>query len=376
MPSRTLDPMDWFGDDRSGDRAKRVSTDARRLPFWAGELFLVAIVLASLVTIFSAVFSSKVEPSGRVALTGHTHLVEAVAFSPDGKTLASCGWDSSVRLWDMNRLKRGETKGKPIVLPHDSVRFAVGFSPDGTLLGAAGERSFTVWSCALGHYEPKFEQEGETFRCLVFSPDGQTLALGSDDGSIQLRDSSTGRERATIKAHADVVRSLAFSPDGRLLVSSGQDGQIILWDAVRGTCVRPLSHPGYNPLHVVAFSPDGRSIAVGQLAASPEDLILLDPDTGRIHGRLPGRGLGINALVFSPDGRTLATAGADRCIKLWDLKEGKEHATLRDGVGWVKSLAFSADGAWLAFAGSDHAVRIWHLTQARSQVVGRAPLNA
>jgi WD40 repeat protein len=110
---------------------------------------------------------------------------------------------------------------------------------------------------------------------------------------------------------------------------------------------------------------------VGEVAVSPQDVILLDPDTGSIHGRLPGRGFGINALAFSPDGRILATAGTDRCIKLWDLKEGNEEATLRDGVGWVKSLAFSVDGAWLAFVGSDHSVRIWNLTQVRSQVLGK-----
>jgi WD40 repeat protein len=376
MRSRKLELPNWSEDDRLDVHAKKMSTGSRRLPFWTGELFLVAIVIACAVVIYTAVFSEKLETTGRMTLAGHTQPIESVTFSPDGKTLASCGWDASVRLWDLSALKRGAAKREPVVLPHESVRFAAAFSPDGTLLAAAGHRSLTIWSCASGQFKPKFEKEGETYRCLAFSPDGRTLALGGDDGSVRLWDTSTGRERAAIRAHGDVVRSLAFSPDGRRLVSSGQDNQIILWDAVHDTCIRPLSHPGYNPVHIVAFSPDGGIIAVGEVAPSAADVVFLDPETGKILGRLPGRGLGINALVFSPDGRALATAGMDRCIKLWDVKSGKEQTALQDDVGWVKSLAFSADGVWLAFPGRDYTVRIWDVSRKQSQLVGEAPAKA
>jgi WD40 repeat protein len=353
-----------------------VTISSKRFPFWIGELFLVAVVIASSVLVLSAVFSEKLDTTGRVTLAGHTQPIESVTFSPDGKTLASCGWDASVRLWDLGALKRGASGQAPLILPHESVRFAAGFSPDGTLLVAAGHRSMTIWSCESGQFRPKIEKEGQTYRCLAFSPDGGTLALGGDDGTVRLWESSSGKERFAIRAHGDVVRSLAFSPDGRHLVSAGQDSQIILWDAVNGTSIRPFSYPGYNPVHIVAFSPDGGMIAVGEVAPSAADVILLDPETGKILARLPGRGHGINALVFSPDGRTLATAGMDRSIKLWDVKTGNERTALQDDVGWVKSLAFSADGVWLAFPGRDYTVRIWDVSRNQSQLVGEAPAKA
>jgi len=150
----------------------------------------------------------------------------------------------------------------------------------------------------------------------------------------------------------------------------------MLWDPIRGVSLRSLGYSGANPVQIVAFSADGRDVAVGEIADGPQDIILLDPETGEVRTRLTGHLRGVSALAFSPDGHTLASAGLDRCIKLWDLTDGKEQASLRDGVGTVKSLSFSVDGAWLAFAGSDYTVRIWDLASGQSHVVGRAPLKA
>jgi len=340
----------------------------------SGQLFLVVILITGSAMVCSRAFMDPVDSSHPVKLKGHTQLVEAVAFSPDGKTLASCGWDNSVHLWDVTRLKNG-TKAEPVVLPHGSVRYAVAFSPDGTLLAAAGQDSLTIWSCQSEHYRPVVEREGETYRCVAFSPDGGTLALGSDNGTVQLWDVSTGVERAVLRGHAEVVRSISFSPDGRRLVSSGQDRQIMLWDTVRGVSLRSLAFPGSYPVQFVAFSPDGREVAMGEVADSPQDVVLVDADTGAVRKRLTGHRQGLSALAFSPDGHTLASAGVDRCIMLWDLTQEQPQAEIRDGVGLVRSLSFSRDGAWLAFAGSDYTVKIWDLASRWSHEVGRAPLR-
>jgi WD40 repeat protein len=256
------------------------------------------------------------------------------------------------------------------------VRYAVAFSPDGTLLAAAGQDSLTIWSRGSGQHTPVTEKDGATYRCVAFSPDGSTLALGTDDGTVELWDADAKVERAVLRGHVDVVRSISFSPDGKRLVSSGQDRQIMLWDAEHGVAIRALGYSGPNPVQVVAFAPDGRNIAVGEVTDSPLDVVLLDTETGAIKMRLKGHRHGVNALSFSPNGQLLATAGVDRCIKLWNLADGIEQVTLKDGVGTVRSLSFSVDGSWLAFAGSDSTVKIWDLAKQQSHLVGRAPVRA
>ncbi len=375
MRRRELEAPGWARDDAAGEFSHRGSFATRRLWLIGGELLLVAIVVAGTAMVLSAVFTDPIGRPKRVSLSDHTQLVEAVAFAPDGRTLASCGWDQSVHLWDVAGVLNGKPGSEPVVLGHDSVRFALGFSPDGSLLVAAGQNSLTIWRRTAGRYIPRARTEGETFRCVAFSPDGQTLALGCDDGSIRLWDSSMVRERNRLPGHGGVVRSLSFSPDGRTLVSSGQDRQILLWDPVRCQRIRSLGTAGGNPVQIVAYSPDGKDLAVGESSGNEVDVTLIDPATGEVRMRLAGHKAGVFAMAFSPDGEILATAGGDRCIKLWNLKEGKEQITLHDGVGRVKSLAFSVDGEWLAFAGGDCTVRMWDVSRQQSHVVGRAPLK-
>ena len=290
--------------------------------------------------------------------------------------LASCGWDNSVRIWDLGGLKTGSLVDEPIILPNESVRFGLAFSPDGKRLASGGHRSLTIWSCASRGLEPLARREGTTYRCLAFSPNGTTLALGCDDGRVVLLDGENADELAVLRGHVDVVRSVAFSPDGSLLVSSGQDRQIILWNAIKGTRIRSLARSGPNPVQVVAFSPRGDQVAVAEVSSGPHGITLIDPATGDIRSAIAGHNSGVSAMAYSPDGQTLATAGADRTIKFWSVKDGQERATLIEGVGCVRSISFSPTGEWLAYAGSDLTVKLWHLSGERSLVVGRCPLNS
>ena len=239
-----------------------------------------------------------------------------------------------------------------------------------------GLNSLTIWSCSSKDCEPLVRKEGTTYRCLAFSPDGKTLALGCDDGSVRLLDGETAEERAVLRGHADVVRSLAFSPDGAFLVSSGQDREILLWDAIAGARIRSIGHPGLEPRAggrlLAARQARGRRRGFGKPAGHHSRRSC----DGRDCLRLAGHDSGVNALAFSPDGQTLATAGGDRTIKFWNLKDGSERATLNEGVGCVRSISFSPDGDWLAYAGNDLTIRVWHLSRAQALLVGRCPLKA
>jgi WD40 repeat protein len=360
--------------DRLDEPAIARGFHSKRASLWFGEILLVAIVVVGFAMVTSVIFSEQREEPERVALKGHTQVVEAVAFSPDGNRLASCGWDNSVRIWNLKA--DGSTPAEPVVLPHDSVRFALAFSPDGSRLACGGHNSLTIWACSSTDFEPLARRVGTTYRCLAFSPDGSTLALGCDDGSIRLLDARTVEERAVLRGHNDVVRSVAFSRDSSLLVSSGQDREILLWNAIDGARIRSIGHSGSNPVQVVAFSPSDNRVAVGEVSGSPQAITLVDSATGDVVSTLTGHDSGVNALAFSPDGQTLATAGVDRTIKIWNLKEGKERATLNEGVGCVRSLSFSPDGDWLAYAGTDLAIRVWHLSRETTKLVGRCPLSA
>jgi len=372
MPRRNYDPTSWSASPRLGDEdePERAFHATWRIPLLAWEFLLVIILIGAAAVFSSSHFEGdQVNSSDRKQPAGHTRLVEAVAFSPDGRTLASCGWDNVLYLWDVSRLA-DQRAVEPVVLPHDSVPFAIAFSPDTRTLAVGGFHSLTIWAREPDGYKIVLEDEGTTYRCLAFSPDGRSLALGGDDNKVRIWDMPSGRERAVMNGHLDVVRSLAFSPDGRRLISTGQDRLAMLWDAIRGEAIRPLGGAGSNPVQFAAFSPDGLSIALGESAGTPQDITVIDVETGLIRTRLTGHLSGVNALAFSPDGRTLASAGIDRTIRLWDLATGTEKTSRRDDVGWVKSISFSPDGAWLAFAGSDSSVRIWDLKNQRSFRVG------
>jgi len=372
MPPRKLHAVTWSRSREPAEEDESVATCGGRLSRIIGEFVLVGIVVAGATMLLSAALAEpEINGAQPLARNYQTKTIDAVAFSPDGKTLAWCGRDDSILLWDVGRVSPGPG-AEPVSLPHDAILYSVAFSPDGSLLVAGGKDSLTIWACKSGQYTQLVQKATETPRCLSFSADGRTLATGSDDGVVRLWDMPSAGERAALRVHENVVRSVAFSPDGRRLVSSAQDARIILWDTVRNTAIRSFLEETPNPVRIVAFSPDGRDLAVGEIGSYPTDVTVLDLETGAVRIRLTGHAEGVNAVAFSADGLTLATAGIDRCIKLWDLVTGKETTTLDSGVGFVKSLAFSRDGAWLASAGDGDTIKIWDGVRRRSLLLGHA----
>ncbi|MEU6352409.1 AAA family ATPase [Streptomyces sp. NPDC047072] len=309
-------------------------------------------------------------------LTGHTALVHSVAFSPDGTTLASGGADDTVRLWDVTDPAHAEPLGSPLT-GHTGPIWSVAFSPQGhTLAAASADSTASLWNVADPRHpsqvgEPLAGSSGEMY-ALGFSPDGRTLATGSGDSTVRLWSVPT----------ADMVgASGAFRRDGKVLATAGRDGRIRLWnvaDPARPVALgKPFTPVAGDPGTQVLFSPDGRTLAV--LTSGQVHLWnVTEPARPAPYGPaldLRSRFMGPDALAFSPDGRTLATAYDDHRLQLWDVTDPARpvsHGPVAGHKGYIDGLAFSPDGHTLASGSADGTIRLWKVTDpARPTPLGR-----
>jgi WD40 repeat protein len=276
-----------------------------------------------------------------------------VAFSPDGKRVASGGDDTRIFLWDT------ATGALQQTLPGHvgAAVTAVAFSPSGTILASAGRDSVVrLWDPASAAAIRNLAGSEEGLRTLAFSPDGATLAAGGEDTSIFLWDVATGKLRTILAAPGDFVNAIAFSPDGKILASGSQNGRITLWDVASGRQLKTLlGHSG--DVTSLAFSPNGTTLAS---AGGDGTLRLWDVPSRTQRLVLRGNTKRIKTVAFSPDGLTLAGAGEDNRVTLWDPATGRPIRTLAGHAAAVTAVAFTRDGKTLASAGLDGQVILWN----------------
>jgi WD40 repeat protein len=343
----------------------------------------------------------------------HNRGAWAIDFSRDSKTLASGGDDGTIHLWDVASGKElaltttapgpatamiltpdGTTvlsggiggvhacdaaTGRPLRRLGEELGDIFGFamSPDGRTVATAfiGDDKVNLLQVATGKRVGclRFGWNASPNRGLAFAPDGKTLASTSDDDTVRLWDVAGCREVRRLAGEQGCAFRVAFSPDGKLLATAccrvGEHGYANrLWDVRTGKELRRFE---LGELGGLAFSPDGKAFAwanVGQ--ATPEDsdlggVCLWDIAAGKELLRLPGKKERLHPVMFSPDGRTLATGDADNTVRLWDLVTGEERAQLEGHEGAIVSLSYSRDGRRLVSCCRDGTGLVWEMGSGR-----------
>ncbi len=335
-------------------------------------------------------------------LHGHSSIVTAIAFSPDAQILASSSYDHRVKVWHLATGACLQT-----LEGHHACVWTVDFHPAGKMLATAGEdHSIKLWNLESGICIRTLAAHQQWVKAIAFSPNGKILASGSFDQTVKLWDLDTGECLRTLLGHTGAVTSLEFSPQGDRLVTGSYDQSVKIWNIETGQCLDTLKKHT-NRIWSVAFHPQENLVASGGddhaikvwelqtgkctktlqghsnaiyaiahshqhnlLASGHEDQTIklwdlnlnnpqnLKPDLqpSRI---LRGHSDRIFSVAFSPDAKLLASASADRTIKLWHPHTAKNLKTLYGHNSWVWAIAFSPDGNLLASGSYDHTVKIW-----------------
>lgn len=339
--------MDRYGDPLPAGAIARLGTVRFRHPFMVNQLaytpdgkMLASACSDGTVRLWDAATGKPIRrfrnPSNPKPNRGLAE-IRSVAISPDGKTVLGMENRETVQIWDL-------ASGKQLKQLIGGNGFAMAFSPDGAIiakgLGGSDKKQVSIWDVASGQRIRSFGANLRHVAALSFSPNGKSLAAGegpyrekeeASGSSVRLWDPSNGKQVHELKGHSGGITAVVFSADGKLVVSASYDGTIRFWNARSGRLLR--------------------------MVRAPEDPY---PTPGGFPASLKGRLYGgIHSLALSPDGQILASGGWDGTVRVWDTGTGKELRTMRAHGREVTGLTFAPSGTVLASASWHHTIRLW-----------------
>ncbi|MFN6569433.1 NACHT and WD40 repeat domain-containing protein [Dendronalium sp. ChiSLP03b] len=288
-----------------------------------------------------------------VSCKGHTYWVNSIAFSPNGQILASGSDDRTLRLWNIHTGECLKT-----LHGHSGRVYSVAFSSDGEILATGSDdQTVRLWNILTGECFQTLQGHTYWVNSVAFSPDGKTLATGSDDQTIRLWNIKTSQYIQTLYGHVSGVRSVAFSPDGETLATGSDDQTIRLWNIKTGEC-RDILQGHTNRVKTLTFSPDGETLATG---SDDQTVRLWDIKTSACRNILHKYNSTVSSIAFSPDGEILASGNSDQTVRLWNMKTSECLYVLQGYTNTVKSVVFSSDGKTLASGGDNQTLQLWDI---------------
>lgn len=357
LASCSIDGQVILWDPASGQRLRSLAPGARR-----GALFSLefsppdgrSLAIAGVEVPSLNAWAQVLETSSlgvRNEFSGHSRRLSCLAFSPDGRQLATAAADGQAKVWLADPWPPYLS-----LAGHDQPVSTVAFSPDGHFLATGSlDQTAKIWDAQTGVLLRTIPVEFPVIS-LAFSPTGTQLATTGPDQAacvwpipgLRLQKTSAPGPLRRLPGHAGAVLAVGWSPDNRWLATGGKDHQAILWNAEAGQVHRPLiGHT--NWVLALAFSPNSQLLATGSADAT---IRIWDVHAGQCLRTLNSHAGGVLSLAFSPDGRLLATGGGDQILRLWEVGSGRELQAIQTFANGVTSVAFSPDGARLLVAAS------------------------